>query len=185
MSIQISFMTLAVIKYEINERYPGGVESFKHRYPFSQEDDYLVGITSMSSGDLRGLMAEIEKEIPDLSEISAVGDMMVGEVVGHHNIEFTFDHDDSFGPKHMDYKDYRYLNADQKHLCETEQQLRDEIREAGGVVRAIPTPSEAHTLIAGGRYFPVQRAVKICQEVCNQTGVGRQWLRRAMRVDFR
>jgi len=185
MSIQISFMTLAVIKYEINERYPGDVESFKHRYPFSQEDDYLVGITSMSSGELMGLMNEIKKEIPDLSDISAVGDMMVGEVVGHHNIEFTFDHDAPMAPKKMGYKDRCYLNVDQKHLCETEQQLRDEIREAGGVVRAIPTPSEAHTLIAGGRYFPVQRAVKICQEVCNQTGVGRQWLRRAMRVDFR
>ena len=159
MSIQISFMTLAVIKYEINARYPGGVESFKHRYPCSQEDDYLVGITSMSSGELRGLMTEIEEEIPELSEISAVGDVMVGEVVGHHNIEFTFDHDGSFGPKHMDYRDYRYLNVDQKRLCESEGQLRDEIKGVKVIVRAIPTPSEAHILIAGGRYFSFQRAV--------------------------
>lgn len=86
--IAIHFLTAVFTKEGIATAYPGGLEAFRADYPEATEDDALLGIASMSGGDMGALIDDILGKGTDLSHCHAIADMYIGPMVSCPAIRF-------------------------------------------------------------------------------------------------
>lgn len=88
MSIRIRFMTAVIKKSAVRKTYPEGETGFRHDFPHAQEDAYLFGLVSMSSGEMEETLEELAAKGLDLPSCCAVGEMFHGEFDACPDIEF-------------------------------------------------------------------------------------------------
>ncbi len=95
MAIPIRFLTAVLKKDTIAATYPGGLARFLGDHPGVQEDDQLVGVPFMSSGDLQEFIDRLQGAGFDLAQGLAVGEMFHGEWEPCAGIKFEPDVRDS------------------------------------------------------------------------------------------
>jgi len=88
MSIPIKFLTAAIKKSAIRRDYRGGLAAFRKNHPNALEDHYLVGIVSMSGGELQEVLERIGDHGIRLLESCAVGDQFIGPIERHPHFAF-------------------------------------------------------------------------------------------------
>lgn len=178
MSIKISFMTIVLLKSCVKKSYPGGIQLFKESFPDATEDEFLYGLVYMSSGEAQETLDALSLNGIDAAKCCAVGDFMSGEIDHHPKIVFSNQGKD-FPPVWVArYEDNRYLNMVTKKFCNSEEELRAELKDVPGVARAIPTRSDQQALIAIGGYFTVEAAVRACSLLCENSQEDMEWLAR-------
>lgn len=88
MSIPIKFMTAAIKKSAIRRHYPHGLTGFRRDYPSVIEDYYLVGLVSMSGGELQEMLDRIGNAGIDLPACCCVADAHLGPLDPHPHFDF-------------------------------------------------------------------------------------------------
>lgn len=89
MSIRLKFLTAAIKKSAVRRHYPGGLSGFRQDFPDAQEDPYLIGICSMSGGELEEILARIDENGLCLNGCSVIGDQLIGPLRQHPHFAFT------------------------------------------------------------------------------------------------
>ena len=89
MAIPISFLTAILKKEALEAGYPGGLSRFLQDRPGVPQDEYLVGVAFMSSGELREFVNALRLCGFDVQRGLAVGEMFHGEWEPCQGIEFT------------------------------------------------------------------------------------------------
>lgn len=89
MSIPIKFYTAVLKKSVIRTQYPGGFETFlEDRQQGLPEDEELIGVIFMGSGELQQFLDMLHTVGFDLKNGCAVGEMILGVVESCPGIEF-------------------------------------------------------------------------------------------------
>jgi len=87
--IPIRFLTVVVRKAAIESGYPGGFARFLERHPRPLlEDEKLVGIVSMSTGEAEGTFVALKESGVDMDGAGALADMMLGPLRAASGIAF-------------------------------------------------------------------------------------------------
>ena len=92
MAIPITFITVVIRKDALESDYPGGVAAFREqRQGRLEEDEHLVGVAFMSSGEVQPFLDVLMALGMHLPTSCAIGEMMNGEQfscegIGFHNI---------------------------------------------------------------------------------------------------
>lgn len=86
--IRISFQTAVFTKSGVESGYPAGVAGFLEDYPFAKQARGLLGITSMSSGELYEMLEAISSRGLDLAKCCVVAEMFSGPYQSCEGISF-------------------------------------------------------------------------------------------------
>ena len=94
MAIPINVLTAVLKKEAVEAGYPGGLARFLQDHPGTPQDEYLVGVPFMSSGDLQRFIDLLTAISFDISGGFAVGEMFNGEWEPCRGIEFRAQYSD-------------------------------------------------------------------------------------------
>jgi hypothetical protein len=90
MAIPISFITLVIRKDALETDYPGGLAAFRaQRQGRLEEDQHLVGVAFMSSGEVQPFLDVLMALGMHLPTSCAIGEMMNGEQFSCEGITFV------------------------------------------------------------------------------------------------
>jgi len=78
MTVQLCFTTAVIRKDAIAAHYPGGLAAFADAFGPFREDEALVGICSMSTGELGEIIESIASTGFDIDRHVAIGDRWPG-----------------------------------------------------------------------------------------------------------
>lgn len=88
MSIDVAFMSLFVRKDVLEDRFPGGLASFRERFPHHAEDHYLIRLCSMEGRAFSGMLERLREDGLEPGSGIAVAEMMGGPDCGTAGIAF-------------------------------------------------------------------------------------------------
>lgn len=86
--IRLTFTTLVMKKRSLADTYPGGLRGFLAQFPHAQQDDRLVTVSAMSTGEIGELYQHLEQAGFDVENECAIGDQFAGPFKDCPGIEF-------------------------------------------------------------------------------------------------
>lgn len=94
MPVELSFVSIIILKASIEEAYDGGLTSFVNDYRIGAEDEYLIAIHFMGQYEAEEMVSSlISKGLYPCKDIS-MSDRTQGELIVNHNIEIIASEDD-------------------------------------------------------------------------------------------
>lgn len=88
MPIPVMFMTVVIKQQVIENKYPGGLEAFRIEKGEFSEDDRLLGLVFMSSGEVDSLLLELSCLGIKLGSDCAVANVFSGPIAFCDDIKF-------------------------------------------------------------------------------------------------
>jgi hypothetical protein len=86
--IRLTFTTLVVKKRSLDDTYPAGLRGFLAQFPHARQDDRLVTVSAMSTGEIGEIYQHLEQVGFDVENECAIGDQFAGPFKECQGIEF-------------------------------------------------------------------------------------------------